>query len=77
MLQIILLCKTETSNMPIPFQYEIVGLEKGDNGRHCDMHIATSCGESIVVGDFVSINIETLDNGDKAVKVCKLEEGVI
>ena len=53
-----------SSSTQVKFQFEIAGLDKGDNGRHCDIHIATPCGQSVKVGDYVSINIETLENGD-------------
>ena len=59
-----------------PFQFKIVGLDRGDNGRHCKMHVVTPCGESIAVGDYVSITFETLDNGDDSVKVFKIENGM-
>ena len=59
------------------YQFEVVGLDKGENGRHCCRHIATPCGQLVAVGDCVVTNFETSENGDKSVKVFKIEDDAV
>ena len=62
--------------MPEDFQFEIVGLRKGNNGRHCEAHIAATCGESLELGDTVEVELGKLDSGEDAVKVFKIEDDI-
>ena len=68
-----MILKQATALPSSPFQFEIFGLDRGDDGRHCKVDVATPDGESIAVGDHVSITFEALDNGDDSVKVFKIE----
>ena len=53
--------------------FEIVGLDRGNNGRHCDVHQVIPYRLSISVGDNVILQHCTLENGEDAVRVKKVE----
>ena len=57
--------------------FEIVGLDRGNNGRHCDIHQVIPCGSSISVGDNVILQHCALENGEDAVRVRKVENNCL
>ena len=57
--------------------FEIVGLDRGNNGRHYDVHQVIPCGSSISVGDNAILQHCTLENGEDAVRVRKVENNCL
>ena len=56
------------------FQFEIVALSKGNNSRHCDMRVGTTCVESLEIGCHVVVKLGRLDIGENSATVFELED---
>ena len=56
-------------------QFEIVGLERGNNGRHCAIHHSVPCGSVVAVGDIIMLEKYQLEDGEDTVKAMKIVDG--
>ena len=56
-------------------QFEIAGLERGNNGRHCAIHHSVPCGSVVAVGDIIMLEKYELDDGEDAMKAMKIVDG--
>ena len=56
-------------------QFEIIGLERGNNRCHCTMYYSVPCGSVIAVGDIIMLEKCQLEDGEDAVKVMKIVGG--
>ena len=55
-------------------KFKIVGLERGNNGRHCVIHHATSCGSVVAVGDMIMLEKYVLKDREDTAKVMKIAD---
>ena len=56
-------------------KFEIIGLERGNNGRHCAIHHSVPCGSVVAVGDIIMLEKCKLEDGEDAIKAMKIVDG--
>ena len=56
-------------------QFEIVGLERGNNGYHCVIHHSVLCSSVVAVRDIIMLEKYQLEDRKDAIKAMKIIDG--